>query len=61
MFILHLLIAGLGLHSGLAHVQLTVDKVAMGQIYLRTLQFFSPSVRFNQCSVFIHSSMKDAI
>ena len=38
----HFSIAGLGLHSRLAHVKLTVDKVAAGQISLRLLRFFPP-------------------
>ena len=40
-FIRHFLIAGLGLHSGLAHVKLTVDKLAIGQTSLRVLRFFT--------------------
>lgn len=39
-FIRHFLIAGLGLYSGLAHVKLTLDKLAIGQTSLRILLFF---------------------
>jgi len=39
-FIGHFLIARLGLHSGLALVKLTVDKVVMGRISVRVLPCF---------------------
>ena len=45
---------------GAGHFRLTVDKVALGQLFLRVFQF-PLSVSFHQCSILIHSSTTDAV